>query len=143
MWLETGNERSGLAHMQTDRKIRSFEGVGIKSCDQPQNLPILVEAHTTVGRHISYQGKDTTRPIMATYIDGKVHKGVVSVARNGYTVGMNPVTNLKQKPVDPQEVSYRTMKNLYYYPPNYPDRRTTERPRLREQPQAMGKTAFR
>jgi hypothetical protein len=79
---------------------------------------------------------------MATYVGGKVHKGAVTVASNGYAVGMNPVTNVKPKPGDPQ-VSNRTMRNLYYYPPHLPDRRTTERPTLDEQVRAARKTVVR
>lgn len=40
---------------------------------------------------------------------------------------MNPISkvDVKRRPGDPQEVSDRTMGNLYYYLPNVPERRGT------------------
>ena len=52
---------------------------------------------------------------MATYVDGKVAKNALTVGRNGFVVGMNP-----------GEVSERTMRDLYHYPPHHSERRATD-----------------
>lgn len=92
MWLEQGNATAGFRHMQTDKKVQDFERAGIPAAQQPQKLPVLVEAHTTVGRHVGFQGKRKDRPIMSTYVDGRVQRSAVTVGANGYVVGMNPVS---------------------------------------------------
>ncbi|WQF78573.1 hypothetical protein CDEST_03587 [Colletotrichum destructivum] len=128
MWLEEGNQKSGLQHMTGEQaKIRTFEGVGIPAASQREKIPILAEAATTAGRHITTQGRRNDRPIMSTYVDGRVMKTAITVAENGYVVGVNPVTKrFKVRPGDPGEVSDRTMENLYSYPLNCPDRRRTD-----------------
>ena len=129
MWVETGNSRAGLEHIQCDKaKIGAFNGAGIPPSQQWQKLPVLAEAHTIVGRHVGYQTnkKQGQRPVFATYIEGKVQKMAVTVANNGFIVGMNPRTEeFKRTANEPGEVSERTMKNLYHYPPNRPERRAT------------------
>jgi hypothetical protein len=80
---------------------------------------------------------------MATCIGGSVQKGAVTIASNGYTVGMNPVTNGKPKLGDSQQVSDRTMTNLYYYPPHCPEWPTTDRVKLEEQVQLRGIVVLR
>jgi hypothetical protein len=129
MWVETGDEASGLRHVQKKGRSKEFEKMGIPECEQHEKLPLLAEAHTTVGRYVGRQGKD--RPVMATFIDGKVQRTALTVGNNGYVVSMNPVSNgkLKLKPGDPGPVSDRTMQNLYSYPPPRPARRATEHQR--------------
>jgi hypothetical protein len=126
MWMETGSDRAGLGHLQQPSRVRNFANAGIPASEQREKLPVLAEAHTTVGRHVGYSGRD--RPVMATYIDGQVHKTAVTVGNNGFVVGMNPVSRdkFKVKEGDPGEISDRTMQNLYHYPPNRPDRRATQ-----------------
>ena len=131
--METGSDRAGLGHLQQPCRVRDFANTGIPVSEQREKLPVLAEAHTTVGRHIGYSGKDS--PVMATYVDGRVHKTAVTVGNNGFVVGMNPVSRDKYKPRkgDPGEVADRTMQNLYHYPPNRRDRRVTEEPKHGEQ----------
>ncbi|OHF00473.1 hypothetical protein CORC01_04223 [Colletotrichum orchidophilum] len=131
MWIEegTGGTRgAGLQHMTTDeKKKRSWEGVGIPRESQREKIPIMFEAATTAGRHITTQGRTDDRRIMSTYVEGRVMKTAVTVGSNGYVVGANPVTtNFMVRPGDPGEVSDRTMENLYNYPLNCPDRRQTD-----------------
>ncbi|KAK4152636.1 hypothetical protein C8A00DRAFT_34666 [Chaetomidium leptoderma] len=101
MWVETGGSRAGFQHMQAKGRSQQFEQAGIPQAEQREKLPILAEAHTTVGRYIGEQGKD--RPIMATHIDGRVHRNAITVGSNGYVVSMNPVSSgkLKLKPGNP------------------------------------------
>lgn len=125
MWLETGHGRAGLEHMQSEVKVKAFAAAGIPRDEQREKLPVLAQAHTTVGRYIGLQGPD--RPIMATFVDGRVQRNAISVGNNGYVVGMNAVSSqkLKPKPGAPPPVSDKTMEKLYRYPANCPERRAT------------------
>ncbi|KAH6615930.1 hypothetical protein B0J18DRAFT_292574 [Chaetomium sp. MPI-SDFR-AT-0129] len=125
MWVETGHGKAGLGHMQSEIKIRQFATDGIPENQQREKLPVLAQAHTTVGRYLGVQGRN--RPVMATHIDGRVQKHGITVADNGYIVSMNTVTSgkLTLKPGAPPPVSDKTIETLYRYPANCPERRAT------------------
>ncbi|KAI1165922.1 hypothetical protein F5B18DRAFT_649318 [Nemania serpens] len=128
MWLETGNETSGYQHISYKHSA-DYEGLGIPRAQQPERLPELMEASTTAGRHIGYNSKTYDRPVMAVYMqdEERVVRNGISVATNGYIVGMNPSSKdkVQRRDGDPSEVSDRAMENLYYYPPTNPERRST------------------
>lgn len=70
---------------------------------------------------------------MATYMKsqdgagGQIYREALTVADNGFVVGTQPISShkVKRRPGEPKEVSDRTLENLYYYPPNCPERRST------------------
>lgn len=66
---------------------------------------------------------------MATYMkdEGKVHRNALTISENGFVVGMQPISEKKvrRRLGEPKEVSDMTLENLYYYPPNHPERRGT------------------
>ncbi|KAL3302292.1 hypothetical protein RB213_003001 [Colletotrichum asianum] len=129
LWLEEGNKKAGFKHMQVPDKKSAFEGVGIPVKQQREKLPVMCEAMTTAGRHIGYQSEDhpTPRPVMATYMDGRVMKASLTVGNNGFVVGVNPQgSKLPPSACARGEVSDRTMEKLYSYPLNCPDRRHTD-----------------
>ncbi|KAK8074556.1 hypothetical protein PG997_009219 [Apiospora hydei] len=128
VWVEHGGEKSGLYHF-TYKHGKDYKNIGVPPEKQEKRLPQYMEASTTVGRHIGYASKKEGRPVMSTYFkdEQRVVRNSVTVANNGYVVGMDPLAKetVRRRPGDPQEVSDRTMKNLYYYPPNVPARRST------------------
>lgn len=131
VWLETGEdngETAGYSHIRR-RHAADLEAKGISLTEQPARVPLLAEAHTTVGRHVGYASgrRGPGRPVMATYMkdEGKIHQDGLNVGSNGYVVSLNPVDNPHRRPGEPKPVSDRTMKNLYFYPPNQPERRST------------------
>jgi hypothetical protein len=73
MWMGTGSDRAGLGHLQQPSRVRKFANAGIPASEQREKLPVLAEAHTTVGRHVGYSGRD--RPVMATYIKRQSRAG--------------------------------------------------------------------
>ncbi|KAI1110333.1 hypothetical protein F5Y14DRAFT_455168 [Nemania sp. NC0429] len=130
MWLETGNKKSGYQHVISEQGTE-YERSGMSRAQQPTRLPELMEASTTVGRHIGYNSKRYDRPVMAVYMqdEERVVRNSITVATNGYVVGMNPLSKdkVRRRDEDPREVSERTMENLYHYPPPpmTPERRRT------------------
>ncbi|KAI1197067.1 hypothetical protein F5X97DRAFT_324807 [Nemania serpens] len=131
MWLETGNERSGYHHVSNEHGS-DYAGLGIPLTQQPERIPQLMEAFTTAGRHVGYSSKTYDRPVMAVYLqdEERVVRNGISVATNGYIVGMNPSSKdkVQRRDEDPREVSDRTMENLYHYPRASPGRRSTDAP---------------
>lgn len=137
MWIEKGNERSGLQHIQK-RHQQDYVNKGIPIDQQPKKIPELAEASTKVGRHIGWGStkRDQGRPVMATCVKdmkngtSTVYREAVTVANNGFVVGTQPIRakHIKRQPGEPKDVSDRTIENLYFYPPNVPDRRSTGKP---------------
>ncbi|WP_327040932.1 WXG100 family type VII secretion target [Micromonospora ureilytica] len=83
VFLETGNERAGLAHI-TSRHADDFEKVGVPE----EKIPELVFAAVTQGEVV---GMQRTRPIYEVLFEGRTYKLAVSVGDNGFIVGANPV----------------------------------------------------
>lgn len=108
---------------------KDYERQGFPPAKQAERLPQMMEAATTVGRHIGYVSKRKDRPVMATYMNDeqRIVRNGMTIGNNGFIVGMNPLRKerVRRKAGDPEEVSERTMEKLYYYPPNVPDRRST------------------
>ncbi|KAL2269673.1 hypothetical protein VTJ83DRAFT_1857 [Remersonia thermophila] len=138
MWIEKGNSRAGLEHMMSESKQKEWEKKGIPRDQQAQRLPEMVEAWTTVGRHVSNQGQGTGRPIMSVAMReyNEIYKGAATMGGNGFGVGANSVSTSHINPAPatdkraaiPGDVSDRTMWNLYVYPPNRADRSTSSPP---------------
>ncbi|KAK8043435.1 hypothetical protein PG993_005865 [Apiospora rasikravindrae] len=140
MWVEVGNKGAGFEHVKHEHE-RDYANKGIPPDRQRERLPQYMEASTTVGRHIGYATKKQTRPVMSTYFkeEQRVVRNGMTVADNGFIVGMNPLSKekVRRRPGDPQEVSDRTMENLYYYPP------TSLRDAVRMQPRRPSHTKAR
>ncbi|MET8257810.1 WXG100 family type VII secretion target [Micromonospora sp. NPDC005205] len=83
VFLETGNERAGLAHI-TSRHADDFARVGVPE----EKIPELVFAAVTRGEVV---GAQRTRPIYEVLFEGRTYKLAVSVGDNGFIVGANPV----------------------------------------------------
>ncbi|KAI1322969.1 hypothetical protein F5Y16DRAFT_22915 [Xylariaceae sp. FL0255] len=148
MWLETGGEKAGYTHV-VKKHGNDFANQGLPPDQQSRRLPELMEASTTVGRHIGYTRKGG-RPVMAVYMeqDQQVRRTGITVGNNGFIVGMNPIdpARVKRSPNGPSEVSDRTMANLYHYPPNTPERRNNHaqsRPAQVPMPQPHKHPTFR
>lgn len=133
MWLEMGNkdEGSGFSHV-VQRHQNHYKDKNIPAAQQTAHLPILAEASTQVGRHVGWVGakRDRGRPVMATYYmtdDGKTYRNAMTIGDNGYVFSAQPISQnrIRRHPGEPGEVSDKTMENLYYYPPNHPERRST------------------
>ncbi|KAI9924193.1 hypothetical protein ASPWEDRAFT_42625 [Aspergillus wentii DTO 134E9] len=83
LWVETGNERAGLAHI-LKRHLGEFEEY------DSDKLLELAEASTSVGLPMGIQGKiGRSRPIFALFFYGKPLGIAVQVGSNGFVVSMN------------------------------------------------------
>lgn len=85
VWLESGNEKAGLAHIVT-KHAGEFLGRGI-TADQ---IPDAIMTAVKEGKIIGYQGKGTDRPIYEFAFNGKAQQVAITVSSNGYIVGANP-----------------------------------------------------
>ncbi|WP_330437878.1 WXG100 family type VII secretion target [Micromonospora sp. NBC_00821] len=83
VFLETGNDRAGLAHI-TSRHADDFAKVGVPE----EKIPDLVFTAVTRGEVV---GTQRTRPIYEVLFEGRTYKLAVSVGNNGFIVGANPV----------------------------------------------------
>lgn len=143
MWLEEGNKKSGLKHVFV-KHTKSYRNAGLPTDQLAERVPILAEASTQVGRHEGWMGpqREGGRPVMATFMkdEGKVSRNAVQISENGFMVSIQPISVEKTHRVagDPVRVSDRTLEDLYFYPPNHPERRSTHRdqgpPKARVQP---------
>ncbi|KAK8008128.1 hypothetical protein PG991_010679 [Apiospora marii] len=114
MWVEKGNEKSGFSHV-TQKHGAEYADNGVPPDKQEERLPQFMEASTTVGRFIGWASKSAAkkqdRPVMSTYFkdEKRVVQNGITVADNGYVVGMGPVGDkkIKRKPGDPREVSHK------------------------------------
>lgn len=136
MWLEEGNTKGGFQHIQIKHQ-QDYVNKGIPVGQQREKVPILAEASTTVGRHIGWATakREKGRPVMAMYMKagdqgaqaGQIFREAITVGANGFVVGTQPISpqKVKRKPGEPKEISDKTLQNLYFYPPNNPERRST------------------
>jgi hypothetical protein len=74
-----------------------FDNMGNKSRIPPKNIPVekladVAKAATTVGTETGKQGEGDGRPVMAFYYDDKPLAISITVGRNGFVVGMNPLS---------------------------------------------------
>lgn len=86
-WLETGNNRAGLAHI-TSRHGDDFVASGIPRVQIPNAVSTAVET----GRVVGYQGKGAGRPVVEYEFNGATHRMAVTVSNNGFIVGANPAS---------------------------------------------------
>ncbi|WP_208544376.1 hypothetical protein [Saccharomonospora piscinae] len=84
VWLEEGNEGSGLAHIESEHSLH-FERHGVAKHD----IVDLVFAALLRGRYCGLSGTD--RPVYEVSYRGRTTRIAVTVGRNGYIVGANPV----------------------------------------------------
>ena len=85
VWLETGNEKSGLEHIINEHG-REFNGRGIANKDIPDYVLEAVYQGNVVGT----QGKRNPRTIYEFIYNGQKQRIAVQVGSNGYIVGANP-----------------------------------------------------
>jgi hypothetical protein len=90
VFLETGNIKQGLIHIQS--KAEQFASIGIELTEIPEVVMVAV----TTGKIVGYQGKKSNqpRPIYELTFKGKILYLSVTVANNGYIVGANPRTRI-------------------------------------------------
>jgi len=91
IWLETGNSSSGFQHILEHSE--QFNDVGIPDSSLSNFILNAVAKNNIVG----YQGKNTDRPIYQIDYNGKSYYVAVTISENGYIVGANPKTKLKDK----------------------------------------------
>ena len=84
IFLEAGNDRSGLAHIIKEHGAQ-FAQIGVAESKIPDVVMKAVSDNKVVG----YQGSGKGRPIYETVINGKKYNIAVSVGNNGYIVGAN------------------------------------------------------
>ena len=84
VWLETGNNASGLQHI-IDRHGHQFNGRGISNADIPDYVLEAVYQGNVVGT----QGKKNPRTIYEFTYNGVKQRIAVQVSENGYIVGAN------------------------------------------------------
>lgn len=91
VWLENGEHTNrGLAHIATEHLLE-FKQKGINKTILP-TLILDVAANGTV---IGYQGKD--RPIYEYNYCGKTYYVAISISDEGFIVGANPRSKIKEK----------------------------------------------
>jgi hypothetical protein len=94
VWLEEGDERAGLAHILTDKRVADFARHGIARDE-------IVDAVFTAlieGEPIGITGRD--RVVYAVTYRGRPVRIAVSVGSNGFIVGANPFSlDQKVKPL--------------------------------------------
>ena len=84
IWLETGNDRSGLKHI-IDAHGKEFNGKGIANADIPDFILEAVYQGNVVGT----QGKRNPRTIYEFIYNGVTKRIAVQVSVNGYIVSAN------------------------------------------------------
>lgn len=84
VWLETGNDKSGLKHI-IDVHGHEFNGRGITN----ENIPDYVLEAVYQGNVVGTQGKRNPRTIYEFTYNGKKQRIAVQVSTNGYIVGAN------------------------------------------------------
>lgn len=88
VWLETGNDRSGLKHI-IDKHGHQFNGQGISNDDIPNF--VLEALHQ--GNVVGTQGKRNPRTVYEFIYRGKKYRIAIQVSENGYIVSANPRSN--------------------------------------------------
>ena len=85
MWLEEGNARAGLEHV--NKHAKEFEDKGVPR----EDVPKLVHKAATEGRYTGYnQGDPPGRPIFEVDYNGERRFVAVQIGSNGFIVGANP-----------------------------------------------------
>jgi len=85
VWLEEGNEKAGLAHVEGEHGDQ-FEEHGISR----EELPDVVHKAATEGTYTGQvQGKSPGRPIFEVEHNGQTHHVAVTIGKNGFIVGAN------------------------------------------------------
>lgn len=84
IWLETGNEKSGLQHIIQNHGSE-FNEKGIKNDD----IPDYVLEAVYQGHIVGTQGKRNPRTIYEFKYYGVRHRIAIQVSTNGYIVGAN------------------------------------------------------
>lgn len=84
VWLETGNDSSGLKHI-IDAHGKDFNGKGIANADIPNYVLEAVYQGNVVGT----QGKRNSRTIYEFTYNGVTRRIAIQVGENGYIVGAN------------------------------------------------------
>ncbi len=87
VWMETGNNRSGLEHI-IDKHGKEFNGRGISN----ENIPNYVLEAVHQGNVVGTQGKRNPRTVYEFTYNGKKQRIAVQVGSNGYIVGANCVS---------------------------------------------------
>ncbi len=85
VWLETGNEKSGLQHIICEHGSE-FHGKGIKDAD----IPDYVLEAVYQGHVVGTQGKRNPRTIYEFTYNSEKQRIAIQVSTNGYIVGANP-----------------------------------------------------
>lgn len=86
VWLETGNDTSGLQHIIKEHGSQ-FNGKGISN----ENIPNYVLEAVYQGNVVGTQGKKSPpRTIYEFTYNGIKQRIAVQVSKNGYIVGANP-----------------------------------------------------
>jgi hypothetical protein len=94
IWLEKGNARGGLMHMNTGKRGGEFAQAGVAAGDVAD---VVFNAAAT-GKPVGVTGRD--RVVYATEHQGRPLLVAVTVGANGYIVGANPVhQSRKLKPL--------------------------------------------
>ena len=85
VWLEEGNNNSGLQHIINEHG-REFNGRGISN----ENIPNYVLEAVYQGNIVGTQGKRNPRTVYEFVYNGVTQRIAVQVGSNGYIVGANP-----------------------------------------------------
>ena len=85
VWLETGNEKSGLQHIIKEHG-HQFNGIGISN----EDIPNYVLEAVYQGHVVGTQGKRNPRTIYEFIYNGQKRRIAIQVSDNGYIVGANP-----------------------------------------------------
>ncbi|MBK0866308.1 hypothetical protein INP57_05780 [Saccharopolyspora sp. HNM0986] len=93
-WLEGGNERAGLGHMLTDKRVAEFDRAGIPR----EDIGEVAFRAATEGEPVGISGKD--RIVYEVDYHGETKRIAATVGDNGYIVGANPISaDKKLKPL--------------------------------------------
>jgi hypothetical protein len=94
VWVEQGDEDSGLAHMMKPDRVSDFGRYGVAASD----IADVVFRAATTGRPVGISGRD--RIVYATEHQGRPLLIAVTVSANGYIVGAYPYSDKgKLKPL--------------------------------------------
>lgn len=85
VWLEEGNNRSGLQHIINEHG-HEFNGKGISN----EDIPDYVLEAVYQGNIVGTQGKRNPRTVYEFVYNGVKQRIAVQVGSNGYIVGANP-----------------------------------------------------
>ncbi|PWR40046.1 hypothetical protein DK324_04515 [Listeria monocytogenes] len=87
VWLEKGNSFAGFEHILIEHG-EQFAKLGILKIELPDFLITALEK----GNIVAYQGKGKGRPIYEVIYNGRKYRVAITVGKNGFIVGANPVS---------------------------------------------------